>query len=557
MRNPAFPSFLFVVAACAGLAIAGPATAACTYNSLSASSPVSSSVATTLYTFTSPDTAWGAIGIRSASGSEHDVTVYAQTAGSPTCVQGPVGSSALAGGVDFVVGDFRPGRTTAGPWYAQVDRSSGSGSVLTEWDPGNAKLTVDDTPVVHNTNQVLDVYSVFLEAGQTYTIVFAAEPGVDAKVLLFKNPGTTAYWASRSGSLLESTGNVQYAATTSDYYALVVVNDDGGLSTYQLAVDQCQLPTTLASGTAVSTSPPLRYDVPQDNPYWSAAGVRGSGSDDWDMIAYKSGLGSHEPVCFSDSVAASARRGAGVDFVVGDFNYNPVTDYFVRATEFAGSQAGVLEWDDGPDEIPVNAPPVSRSPGSGTVLEAWDVYMNAGSTYSIFFQRSGAADARYFVFENPILPPDSSYWAGRTGAALTGIATAGYAPSVTGYHGIVVVNDNGGAGSYQLAVYGTGAGVGDGGPGARPGIESLAPNPARGSTVVRYRLATAGRAAFDLLDASGRQVARMAEFDAAPGEGSLTWEARGGGRRVPPGLYFMRLRLGGKLLSIKKFLLLP
>ena len=74
---------------------------------------------------------------------------------------------------------------------------------------------------------------------------------------------------------------------------------------------------------------------------------------------------------------------------------------------------------------------------------------------------------------------------------------------------------------------------------------------------MRYRFVTAGRAAFDLLDASGRQVARMAEFDAAPGEGSLTWEARSAGRRVPPGLYFMRLKLGGKLLSIKKFLLLP
>src|SRR5207247_2301438 len=145
--------------------------------------------------------------------------------------------------------------------------------------------------------------------------------------LLFKNPGTTAYWASRSARVLESTGNVSYAATTSDFYALVVVNDDGGLSTYQLAVEQCQPPEVLASGVALSTSPPLRYDVPQANPYWSAVGVRGAGSDDWDLAAFKTQYGGHEPVCFQDTVAVSARRGAGVDFVIGDFNYNRVENY--------------------------------------------------------------------------------------------------------------------------------------------------------------------------------------------------------------------------------------
>jgi len=167
MRKSAIPRFLLAAVAFAGLALCGPARAVCTYNPLATSSPVASSLATTLYSFTSPDTAWGAIGIRSDAGSQHDITVFAQTAGSPTCVQSPVGSSALPSGVDFVVGDFRPGRNTAGPWYAQVNRSSGSGSVLTEWDWGTAKLTVDGDPIVRNTNQVVDVYSVFLEAGQT------------------------------------------------------------------------------------------------------------------------------------------------------------------------------------------------------------------------------------------------------------------------------------------------------------------------------------------------------------------------------------------------------
>jgi hypothetical protein len=531
--------------------------AQCSYTSLTASTPTSSGAAVTDYTFTSPGGSWGAIGIRSAAGSEHGLGVFSATAASPTCVQNSVGSSSLNGGVDFVIGDFRAGRNTLGPWYAQATRSSGSGAVLTEWDPGTAELTVDDDPITRNTDQVVDVYDVFLEAGVTYTIVFSPAAGVSAKVLVFKNPGTTAYWASRSGAQLESAGNASFQATVSDEYAIVVVNDDGGLSTYSLAVEQCQPAITLASGSAVSTSPPLRYQVPQDQPYWSACGVRGSGSDDWDITAFKTGHGTFEPVCFTDTLVTSAQRAAGVDFVVGDFNFNPTAGYFTRVKQFSGSQVGVVEWDDGPDEITVGAPPVARSTGPGDVLEVWDVSMNAGSTYSINFPHTGSADVKWLVFENAIQSASIPYWAGRGGAVLTGNGNADYVPTVTGYHGIVVINDNGGTGNYQLAIFGAGTGVGDGAALGPPGIEALVPNPSLGHTLVRYRVSKAARVAFDLIDVAGRRVASMGELDAAPGEGSLAWDAHSTGRRVPPGLYFVRMTVGGKLLSIHKFLLLP
>lgn len=533
------------------------ADAQCSYTSLTASTPTSSGAAVTDYTFTSPGNAWGAIGIRSDAGSEHGLGVFSATAGSPTCVQNSVGSSALSGGVDFVIGDFRAGRDAPGPWYAQATRSSGSGAVLTEWDPGTAELTVDDDPIIRNTDQVVDVYQVFLEAGATYTIVFSPSAGVNAKVLLFKNPGTGAYWASRSGAQLESSGNASYPVTVSDEYAIVVTNDDGGLSTYSLAVEQCQPAITLASGSAVSTSPPLRYLAAQTEPYWSACGVRGSGSDDWDITAFKTGHGTIEPVCFTDTLVTSARRAAGVDFVVGDFNFNPTATYYTRVSQFSGAQLGAVEWDDGPDEITVGAPPVARSTGPGDVLEVWDVNMNAGSTYTINFPHVGSADVKWLLFENAIQSPTIPYWSGRAGAVATGNGSADYVPTVTGFHGIVVVNDNGSAGSYQLAVYGAGTGVGDGAAVGPPGIEALVPNPSLGHTLVRYRVSKAERVAFDLIDVSGRRVASMGELDATPGEGSLAWDARSTGRRVPPGLYFVRMTVGGKLLSIQKFLLLP
>ncbi len=554
LRPTAFAPFALATLAWFAL----PAGAQCTYNPLTASTPVSSSAGSTLYTFTSPGTSWGAVGIRSAAGSEHGLGVFAQTAGSPTCVQNQVGSSALTGGVDLVIGDFHAGRTAPGPWYAQVTRSSGSGSVLTEWDPGAVELTVDDVPTVRNTDHVLNCYQVFLEAGITYIIAFAPSAGVDAKVLLFKNPGTGPYWAGRDSCVLQSTGQVSYQATKSDEYGIVVVNDDGGFSSYSLAVEQCQPPVTLASGSAVSTGPPLRYSIAQSAPYWSACGVRGSGADDWDILAYKTGHGRLEPECFQDTLVASQRRGGGVDLVTGDFNVNPTAPYFTRVIQVSGTQQGVVEWDDGPDEIPVGAAPLSRSVGPTSVIEIWDVNMTQGSAYSIYFQRAGAADTRFLVFENPGQLATTPYWAGRNNAVLTGTTSTDYAPSATGYHGIAVVNDNGGVGSYQLAVYGAATGVGGGPPGGGAiGIQDVRPNPVVGAARIAYRVGKPGRVAFDLLDVSGRRVERVAELDAATGPGTLAFDARAGGRRLPGGIYFARMSLDGASLSYRKFIVLP
>jgi len=547
----------------AGLALAlvalalseAPARAQCNFTSLPPDSPLSSPDAVSLSTFQTPAAAWGAIGIRSAAGSEHGLGVFAQTAASPTCVQGPLGSSALTGGVDFVIGDFR--RNGKGPWYGQVTRSSGSGPVLTEAYPAAQELVVDDVPTVATTaNQVIQVYQVFLEAGVSYILAFTPPAGVDAKLLLFKNPGPGVFWAGRSSRLLETSGQTSYPATTSDEYALVVVNDNGGAGMYSLAVEQCQPPVSLDSGTPISTGAPLRYVIPQVSPYWSACGVRGAGTDDWDILAYATGHGRLEPECFQDTLFASQHRGGGVDLVTGDFNTNPTATYYTRVIQVSGTQPGVVEWDDGPDEVIVGAPPLSRTLTAANVIEIWDVNMVAGTPYSIFFQRAGGADTHFLVFENPGQQASLPYWTGRNGAVLSGVASADYVPAFTGYHGIAVVNDNGFTGSYQLAVYGANTGVGTVAAGP-VGIEAVRPNPVLGRASITYRVGKPGRVAFDVLDVSGREVSRIAELDGAAGEGAVTFDPRAGGRRLPSGIYFVRMSTGGAAVSYRKFLLLP
>ena len=539
------------------LVLPASALAQCSYPVLAANVPVSDGNATSTWSFTAVKS-WGAVAVRSAPGSNHDLAVFQNTAGSPACVANQVGASTAATGVDLVVGDFRPGRNTTGPWYPKVTRVAGAGPCTVEGDSGNVEIVVDAPALVHNTGEVINVYQVFLEAGVNYIVDFNVSPGVDAKVLIFRNPAAAPYWAGRSSRLLESTGPTTFLAPASDEYAVVVVNDDGGFANYSLAIDQCQPPIALTSGTAVSTSPPTRYRMDQSEPYWSAVGVRGTNGDDWNVIGYKTGHGADEPVCFEDSTSASSTAGTVVDFILGDFTYNPLAPFYARMIHATGTSLGVVEWDDGPDEILVNGPLIARSTDPSDVLEVWDVFLEAGSTYSIYFERAGAASTRFLVFENALQSDVVPYWAGRSGAVLTGTGITGYSPAVTGYHGIVVVNDNGGTGTYKLTVYGTAVGVAPDRHPARARIDALVPNPSFARTQVAYTLPRAGRVAFDVLDVSGRRVAHLAEVDAAAGPGRATWDGRGDdGSRVRAGVYFMRMTFEGRASAPSKLVVLP
>jgi hypothetical protein len=377
-------------------------------------------------------------------------------------------------------------------------------------------------------------------------------------VLMFRNPAAAPYWAGRAGAALVSAGPTNFLAPASDEYGVVVVNDDGGLSTYSLAIDQCQPPIALTSGAAASTSPPFRYRLEQAEPYWSCVGVRGTGGDDWNVIGYKTGQGADEPVCFEDSTSASSTPGSGVDFILGDFTYNPLGPYFARIVRASGSSLGVVEWDDGPDEIFVGSAPVDRSTGPSDVLEVWDTYLEAGQTYTIFFERQGAANTRFLLFENALQSDVIPYWGGRAQAVATGTGNTGYSPAATGYHGIVVVNDNGGAGTYKLAVYATSVGVEPAKTTGHARIDALVPNPSFARTQVSYTLPRAGRVSFDVLDVSGRRVAQVAPIDAPAGPGRSAWDGTTNeGSRARPGVYFVRMTFEGRASAPEKLILLP
>ena len=78
----------------------------------------------------------------------------------------------------------------------------------------------------------------------------------------------------------------------------------------------------------------------------------------------------------------------------------------------------------------------------------------------------------------------------------------------------------------------------------RLGVRSVHPNPALDSQTVEYHLGKSAAGSLRIFDAAGRLVQRFEVGGNA--RGSITWNGRdGSGRRVPAGVYFVRLETAG------------
>ncbi len=319
--------------------------------------------------------------------------------------------------------------------------------------------------------------------------------------------------------------------------------------------DPCVLPTQLSSNFNASSAAAIDYfSFDQNEVYWAAVAVRGT-TGDWDLEIYGNPDGGPSPVCFSAPLGGSFETGM-VDFVVGDFNpgRTPVGTYYARTVRYSGSGSASVEWDDGTDDIFRDGAPVSRNTNGSDVIETWDCLLASNSTYTLLFSHSGAADLKALVFGSP----PGSYWAARSGRRVETTANAVFTSGASGFYGIVVVNDNGENGSYSIQIV-SGQPVGTADPGSPPvtRLDGFEPNPAPGSTRMRFTLAEAGRVVFHVLDLAGREVAEPISRAWEAGTWTLPWDARdAAGRRLRPGLYVVRMDVAGRPVGRSKLVIL-
>lgn len=76
-------------------------------------------------------------------------------------------------------------------------------------------------------------------------------------------------------------------------------------------------------------------------------------------------------------------------------------------------------------------------------------------------------------------------------------------------------------------------------------LDQNAPNPFAGSTTIHYRMERSAHVVLEIYDAIGRRVSTLLDEEQGAGVHRVTWDGRGtGGRLLPSGVYFCRMRAG-------------
>jgi hypothetical protein len=399
--------------------------------------------------------------------------------------------------------------------------------------------------------------------------------GTDVYAQRVSGAGASA-WAANGVVLCDTLGNQETPAVVYDGEGGVIVawrdfRPGTNSDVYSQHVDGGGLlhgncPDTIASLSAnaivsVGASAYNYYNVPVPITfYWSGVGVRSAAGSDWDVEWYESFSYQQAaaPVCFANPMAGSNSTGK-VDFALVSFETNRTpsnTVFGARVSRFGGSGTGTVEWDLKGVTIAKDGAGVSSGNNWTQVMDIYDVRLVAGTTYTFDFTHTGSADIKLLLFTTN--GQTGPYAAGRSGAVFE---TSGrymvYTAPATEYYGVVLVNDNGVAGTYNVKVL-TGVPVGvEGGPAPKESkLMAVAPNPAHGQTSFRFALANAGDVSFRVMDMAGRQVSTIATQRWQPGTWNVQWNGRGSdGRAVSAGMYFVQMQLDGRPLGQQRLAL--
>jgi|GEM_PF-3253349 len=393
---------------------------------------------------------WTGVAVNPSGSDDKDIVMYSD----PDGLGSPLAYSMGTQGTDFIVGDFNS--NALGTYYPRIQYGNISAPYVVEWDDGPDWIT-PGTPVSgavgggSGSCGLIQVWDLYMNAGDVDRFLLQTSGSADIRVCLFRNPASGTYWAGRASAEFEVGNNspISYTAPASDWYGVVVFNSSPSSpsGSYTLTVRSAPIP--LADGTCQNGSVVQQmYSFSQSNIYWSCVGINPAVGDDKDIFVYDNPDGIGNYLGYSSGVS-------GTDYVVGDFNHNPTGTYYALATYGTTPASYVVDWDDGPDFLPIGPDVVGTVGGGGGggcgLVKVWDVYLNAGSTYRVYLSTGGDADIRVSLFRNP---NSATYWAGRSGAEfeLQSGTPYSYTAPAADYYGVVVFNASPGSpgGNYDL-----------------------------------------------------------------------------------------------------------
>ncbi|TMQ71652.1 MAG: hypothetical protein E6K80_04970 [Candidatus Eisenbacteria bacterium] len=330
----------------------------------------------------------------------------------------------------------------------------------------------------------------------------------------------------------------------------------------------CTGMVTLAESIPVTaTNTNSYFQFTQDEYFWMGIGIRPATGTDWDLEMYTpyTFAQAASPVCFLGPIGASYQS-SGVDFIVGDFNPGftdiPVGGFIpgIRAARYSGSGTGTVEFDGAANTATTDCSGGNCGATSinnwSQVLDVWDVRLFANQVYTFDFTKTGA-DIHFLLFKPP--SGGGTYIVPRSAREFD-VTTrfTQYTPTFTGWYGIVLTNEDGVAGTYQVKTT-TGiltTDVGDGGAQAT-GLHGVVPNPARGAVRFQFALERPAEVSLRVVDMAGRVVGEVPAKTWGAGAWSVLWDGhKKSGEQVAAGVYFVEMLVNGQRVGQSRMALL-
>jgi len=393
---------------------------------------------------------WMVVGVVPAEPDDKDIYLFTGCGGTGSFLAGSSGMN----GADFIIGDFN--HNPSGTYYPRVQYGSQSDPYTVMWMQGGKILPVSAPEVAYvggtsGSCAMFDVWDVFLQAGEQYQFRFTEPAAGEAHLALFRNPGSTTFWAPRSAAEFEMTGTgakMLYSAPESDWYGIVV------FPTWRQSIDQYSIEVEklfdcepLVSGTCVetellpnaATGPEDNYSFEQGEYYWSVVAVVPEETDSKAVEVYTE--------CDENGtkLAASAEGTGETSLIMMDFTHTPLSVYCPVISNGSVTSPFTLEWEEGGVLFPVPGEMMGSfdaMAGNPNIVQVWDVHVEAGKEYEFFFYNYGDADAHLALFRNCSTTP---YWAPRSYAEWEVSGTGGiyrnYTAPTTDYLGLVAFAD--------------------------------------------------------------------------------------------------------------------
>jgi hypothetical protein len=232
-----------------------------------------------------------------------------------------------------------------------------------------------------------------------------------------------------------------------------VVASSGLIARAAFAGDECGVIGLENGVSAFVTDDPATFQVNGPENRWAAVAMRNQDGNDWNLEVRSQP--EPYPVCTSNSIVVSNEFGPDVLAIDGRVG-SPGSDYVIASTGNGSGFFAYIEYEQPAAAMQANSVFQTIPTGPDDFLAVREIQMSNGIPYSIrIYSSSDLGSLRLYVFAPTSSGPG---WVPRNQAALEATLAPDmlnwidYTPTETGPYAIVIVNESGATGTYQLAV---------------------------------------------------------------------------------------------------------